>query len=87
VNGERCDLVCLDLPRAQALRGRLLPASLAERSQWHWILCAKRLDEEAHREVQQGHWQYRAENVIHDVQPVSPAEWVEITASSARQYL
>jgi hypothetical protein len=24
VNGERCDLVCLDLPRAQALRGRLL---------------------------------------------------------------
>jgi DNA-binding transcriptional ArsR family regulator len=32
VNGECCDLVCLDLPRAQALRGRLLPASLAERT-------------------------------------------------------
>ena len=30
--GQRCDLVCLDLPRAQALRGRLLPASLAERT-------------------------------------------------------
>src|SRR2546423_10178605 len=31
MNGERCDLVCLDVPRAQALRGRLLPGPLAER--------------------------------------------------------
>ena len=32
MNGERCDLVCLDLPRAQALRGRLLPGPLAART-------------------------------------------------------
>ena len=31
MNGERCDLVCLDVPRAQALRERLLPVPLAER--------------------------------------------------------
>ena len=32
MNAERCNLVCLDLPRAQALRGRLLPVPLAERT-------------------------------------------------------
>jgi DNA-binding transcriptional ArsR family regulator len=31
MNGERCDLLCLDLPRAQTLRGRLLPVPVAER--------------------------------------------------------
>jgi hypothetical protein len=31
MNGEDCDLVCLDLPRAQTLRGRLLPVPLAAR--------------------------------------------------------
>src|SRR5690348_11068112 len=32
MNDDRCDLLCLDLPRAEALRERLLPLSLAERA-------------------------------------------------------